>query len=441
VKNAWGIGAAILAASAVIANGQQTSVQATSFVPSDQLNKELPRWLRFSGDYRARLEGTTGVGFKPNSNDAYFLNRFRLNMKIQPTAWLRFNVQAQDSRVFGKNQTPAAPPFQNTFDLRMAYVEIGDSEKKTVGLRVGRQELAFGEQRLIGHLNWTNTARTFDAVRATFRHGNYRLDAFASSVVNPRDGEWDHHAQGNNFHGLYGGIDKLIPNAVIEPYALWRLAPGQVTESKTPGKLDSKTFGVRVAGKLPHSFDYSVEMARQTGGLGTDDIGAWAGHWVMGHSFVKAKYKPRVFTEYNYASGDENPTDKHRGTFDQLYPTGHDKLGLADQVGWRNVHNVRFGYEMKPHPKWLLSSSYHNWWLASATDALYNASGAAVARVTAGTAGTHVGQELNAQAVYTFDKQFQLGMGYAHMFTGEFLKKATPGKSYNFPYVMAGYTF
>jgi hypothetical protein len=315
--------AALFAACYTIALAQQTpGVSANHFVPSDELNSQLPKWLRFSGEYRTRFEGVTGAGFKDNSDDAYLLSRLRLNMKIQPTPWLRFNFQGQDARVFWKNQNPAAPPYQNTFDIRMAYVEMGDSEKKTFGLRVGRQELFFGEQRLVGHLNWTNTARTFDAVRATMRHGNYRLDAFAASVVNPKDGEWDHHAQGNNLHGLYGGIEKLIPNAVIEPYAFWRLAPRQATESKTLGSLDSKTFGVRVAGKLPRSFDYSVEMARQIGALGTDNIQAWAGHWLAGYTFAKSKYKPRVIGEYNYASGDTNPADKQRGTFDQLYPTG-----------------------------------------------------------------------------------------------------------------------
>src|SRR5690606_39763271 len=54
-----------------------------------------------------------------------------------------------------------------TADLRLAYVELGDPENKTFGLRAGRQELVFGEMRLIGHLNWANTARSFDAVRGT----------------------------------------------------------------------------------------------------------------------------------------------------------------------------------------------------------------------------------------------------------------------------------
>src|SRR4051794_24681730 len=152
---------------------QPATAPVQTFVPSDELNAQLPKWLKFSGEYRARVEGFTGGGYRDNNQDGYFLNRIRLNMRVQPASWLKFNFQAQDARVFGKNQNRAAPPFQDTFDLRMAFVEIGDPEKKTFGLRVGRQELAFGEQRLIGHLNWTNTARTFDAARLTLRHGGY----------------------------------------------------------------------------------------------------------------------------------------------------------------------------------------------------------------------------------------------------------------------------
>src|SRR5713226_1296902 len=140
---------------------QQTPVT-TSLVPSDELNKELPKWLRFSGDYRARLEGFSGGGYKKDNDDAYLLNRFRVNLLIKPASWLKFYAQGQDARVFWKNQNPAAPPFQNTFDLRLAYMEIGETEKGIAGLRVGRQELVFGDQRLIGHLNWVNTARSFD---------------------------------------------------------------------------------------------------------------------------------------------------------------------------------------------------------------------------------------------------------------------------------------
>ena len=70
------------------------------FVPSQQLNKQLPRWLRFSGEYRMRVEGFSGGGFRENNEDAYFLNRVRLNMKIEAAPWMRFSLQGQDSGDF-----------------------------------------------------------------------------------------------------------------------------------------------------------------------------------------------------------------------------------------------------------------------------------------------------------------------------------------------------
>ncbi|MBI3667659.1 MAG: alginate export family protein [Acidobacteria bacterium] len=404
------------------------------------MNRQLPKWLRFGGEYRARFEGSSAIGFKPDNGDYYLLNRFRINMKLLPSSWMKFVFQGQDSRVFWNSRVPDAPPYADTMDLRLAYMELGDTDTRPISLRVGRQELFFGEQRLIGHLNWTNTARSFDAVRATFRHQGYRLDAFAASVVNLRNGEFDSRIAGNNLHGLYGGIEKLVPNAIIEPYLLWRLEPGVRTESGALAHRDFKTVGFRWVGKLPANFDYGVEIAGQTGSVGTDSIRAWGGHWLLAYTIAGARYKPRLIAEYNHASGDKDPRDGKRGTFDQLYPTGHEKYGLADQVGWRNIHDVRSGVELKPHAKWLLTGSYHSWWRASSRDGLYNAAGVLLPGSTS-KPGRYVGQELDFQAIYTASKQFQIGGGFAQIFPGALLKNATAGRPYNFPYLMLTTSF
>src|SRR5262249_11624548 len=109
---------------------QQAATHA-DFVPSEELNKQFPRWLRFSAEFRTRLEGFTGGGFRAANADDYLLTRLRINMHIQPAHWLKFEFQGQDARVFGKNQRPAAPPFQDTLDVRLAYVQVGDPEHKT----------------------------------------------------------------------------------------------------------------------------------------------------------------------------------------------------------------------------------------------------------------------------------------------------------------------
>jgi hypothetical protein len=45
------------------------------------------------------------------------------------------------------------------------------------------------------------------------------------------------------------------------------------------------------------------------------------------------------------------------------------------------------------------------------------------------------------QGVYKFNRAVQAGLGFGHLFTGEFLKNVTPGKAYNYPYVMMTYAF
>src|SRR5689334_14442005 len=46
--------------------------------PADELNRHLPGWLRFGGEYRARVEkGFTGKLFQAEDEDTYFLNLIR----------------------------------------------------------------------------------------------------------------------------------------------------------------------------------------------------------------------------------------------------------------------------------------------------------------------------------------------------------------------------
>ncbi len=402
--------------------------------PTETINGQLPHWLRLSFEERLREESFTGLGFQPANDDTYLLQRFRLGLTITPTDWLKFRFQGQDARALWKTLRPYAPPFQDTWDLRIAYVELGNSEK-SLGLRVGRQEINIGDERLVGSTNWNNVARTFEAVRGSYRRGKYRVDAFASSVVVLKDGEVGAHTPGNNLHGIFGGLENVIPNSTLEPYALWRLSPRVKAELGPVGTLGSFTYGFRWVGKLPVHFDYATEVAMQRGSLGPDHVSAWAGHWVAGYTIPDFAVKPRLMVEYNYATGDGNPKDGRRHTFDQLYPTAHDKYGLADQVGWKNIHHLRSGVELRPSKKLLMTGKFNAYWLADAHDALYNTSSTALARRADGSAGRFVGTELDAAGLYSLNAWAQIGSGVGHIFPGEFLKLTTPHHSLTYQYV------
>lgn len=385
------------------------------------------------------MEGFDGLGFNAAREDLYYLSRVRLNATVTPGKALSFQVQAQDARVARKTVGPTGTPFRAPFDLRMAFADVG-AATGPVTVRVGRQELVYGDQRLVGHVSWLNAARTFDGAKVTFRGKKLQLEAFGTSVVRILDSEFDKSGNGNRFAGVYATAPSLVPKGTVEPYLFWKRDRNQLSETGTPGNLNLTTVGVRWVGRLPRNVEYNTDTALQTGSLATDDISAFAGHYQL-RTPPAGRVAFRVSSEFNVASGDETPGDGARGTFDQLYPTPHDKYGLADQVGWRNIRHVRAGIELTPAKGLPVGVNYHSWWLNEKRDGLYNAGGALLARVASGAASRHVGQEVDIQASRAITPQLQLAAGYAHIFTGAFLKQATPGASYSHPYVMATYVF
>ena len=428
----------------VTAAAQQSATQAPAVIPLrppifNRANERLPSWFRLRGEFRERMEGFDGFGFNSSREDLYWLSRLRVNATITPSRNLSFQAQVQDARVGKKTVGPTGAPFKATMDLRMAFTDVG-AASGPITVRAGRQELVYGEQRLVGHVSWLNAARTFDGVKATIRLKPFSVDVFATSVVRILDSEFDKSGAGNRFAGVYGTTAKLIPSATVEPYVLFKRDVNLRAEAGAFGTLKETTTGVRIAGRLPARLDYGVEMAIQRGSLGTDDIRAWAGHWQLRETFPGAT-AVKLTAEYNFASGDSDPTDSVRGTFDQLYPTPHDKYGLADQIGWKNVHHARTGFEITPVKGFPVTTNYHSWWLAEEKDAIYNAGSAVLARVATGALDRHVGQEIDFQVNRALTPQLQAAAGYAHIVPGAFLKEATPGASYSHPYVMVTYVF
>jgi len=408
---------------------------------SEKLNETLPSWLRFSGELRERFEGYSGGGFKPHSTDDYDLHRLRLGMLIKPTSWVQFFMQMQDARVFGRE--PALPNYQATMQPREAYVLFGSPEGSGFSLKAGRQEIYFGNNRFLGYRWWTNVSRSYDGVRAAYQQGRFRVDAFAASVVIIRQGVIDHHNQGNNLYGLYGTYKDVIPHSTLETFEFWHVQPNTpiVGLTEKAGHLSQWTTGFRWVGALPLHFDYRTEMAYQLGTLTPDRIRAWTGHWALGYSLPDLSARPRIYLEYNYASGSNNPASGVYGTFDPIYPSTHDKLGLADQFGWRNIQDLHFGQEFHLARKWSLGTGEFDYWLANSHDALYTTGGSVIGRMASGAPNTHVGEELDVQLIYTPTRQTQVGAGYGRVLTGPFLNKTTRGVDYSYPYMLVEYVF
>lgn len=317
-------------------------------------------WLRLSGEYRFRFEGRDlGYG---GGRDDYGLFRTRLNVGIKPSRYFEVFFQGQDSRAPAIRDSRANGVFRNPFDIRQAHVKISSGESSPVSVTAGRQLLIYGDQRLVGALDWTNTSRAFDAVKLELQGGPAKVDVFSASVVaNDPSRRLNQSPEGNNLHGVYGSVKSRV--LTVEPFVLLRTNPLVLGEGGA-GDMDRYSYGARLWAKKLSGWDYSATFVKQTGQFGSSDVSAGALSINIGKTWDMGR-GPRTYVEYNYASGDHDPNDGHIGWFDDIYPTAHLYYGYNDLVGWRNIKNLRLGVSFIPVGKIKTSVDFHSFWLAN----------------------------------------------------------------------------
>lgn len=413
--------------------GIQAPYDFHDFAPVTDLDALLPHWVDFQAEERFRYEGYDNSSFKAGTNDRYLLNRFRFQIDLHSQSWLRVTAQVQDARA-GYQNPPLGPPNTNEWDLKLAYVEIGAPEQHWFSLRVGRQLINYNNT-IIANSEWRDQARSYDAAVLNLDEKQVHLGIFAASAVVPQTHGVSPHQEGNNIYGAYGRIDSfVVPHSDLEPFFLWRVQPKEVVEAavgKTTAKEDEKAVGLRFKGVAHASLDYTGEFIHEGGEVGNQGINAWATQEGAAYQFLNAATRPRIFAQYDYASGNSSPkVDTRHTTFDTIYPTAHDRFGISDLFGWQNIEAVRAGTTVEPHRRLTITAQGLDFWAPAELDAIYNTSGSAIV-YNKTPHGHHVGAEIDGYSWYELNRHFNLGGGYAYFGGGQFLTNVTTSHSYN----------
>jgi hypothetical protein len=402
------------------------------FAPATYLDEKLPNWVDVQAEERFRYEAYDNNSFKTGANDSYLLNRFRFQVDLHTPSWFRVTAQVQDARA-GYQNPPIGPPNTVRWDLKLAYAEVGDPEKHGFNLRVGRQLINYNNT-IIANSEWRNQARSYDAAVLNLNAMREHLGIFAASPVVPQAYGVSPHQEGNNIYGAYGRIDDFVgKHSSLEPFFLWRVQPAEVVEpavAKTTGKENEKVLGVRLKEQVHTAFDYGGELIYEGGKVGSQSINAWATQEGAAYQFLNVAAKPRLFTQYDYASGNGNPKQNStHTTFDTIEPTAHDRFGITDLFGWQNIESVRAGATVEPHRRLTFTVQGLDFWAASALDSIYNTSGSAI--VNNKTAhGRHVGAEIDSYSWYELNRHFNVGGGVGYFGGGQFLTNVATSHSY-----------
>jgi len=299
-------------------------------VPPSAAQDELP--FSFGGEIRHRSE-LDARDFK-NDPVSFHLLRTRLNGQFDATDDIDVFVQVQDSRLFGDGDPARGRGTLDAeageLDLHQAYFEIRNLLDAPLRLRVGRQELVYGNQRLVGAVGWSNVGRTFDAGRLTYEGERVTADLFAARLVDSLDTDDD----AQNFFGLYttwplGDAHELDAFVLLDN----NQTAVPTGENETENRLVRVTPGLALRGTVA-PVEYEVEFAYQ-GGRRALEPGAPRATVDATFFGVRTAYTARPATglrfEAGYArlSGDD-PADDDFGQFDTLFATNHKFYGFMD---------------------------------------------------------------------------------------------------------------
>jgi len=414
------------------------------------------------------------------TDDNWFLQRARIGAKLTLTSWLKVYAQAQDSREINSDRPDLPGLFaaegDDAFDLRQGWVEFGDPKEFPLTLKVGRQILSYGDERLIGAFDWNNIGRTFDAVKFRWEQKAWALDAFASSVVVPERGSYNQSDlfNGNEtdreqlFSGLYFSTTAIGPQ-VTDLYVLHLHENANPRFAQNPlGDTNFFTFGLRMKSKpgafastpqsglskdgktmlpstapKPVGVDYEAELAFQRGNVRGQDLTAFGAHAGFGYTFDFTTL-PRFGVAYNYGSGDDDPTDRDIATFQNLFPTNHKFYGQLDAFSWQNMHDLEVSVKAQPIKAITLRAEYHAFWLATTDDVWYRANGVTAVRPlspAARAADNYAGSEADFLVTWNVNKHLQVEGGYSHFFAGHYLDDTGRGDDADFGYLQAKLTF
>lgn len=276
--------------------------------------------ITFDGSIRERTE----LSAKSSSGsriDAFHLLRTRFGASASISANLSATLQFQDARYFGQEGSPSNGT-ASSIDFHQAYVELRQILDAPISARLGRMELSFGNERLIGKADWGNAGQAFDGILVTATPGNFRFDLFADAITRNAapSGTRDIYMT-----GLWSAWSPDSGRTSLQGYYIFD------NPRDRQSMQNRNTVGIYTKGATG-GFDAELDAAAQFGRyhdrFGDGDISASMVGARLGYTFEHLA-QLRIGLGYDRLSGNTSDS-RTQGEFSTLYASNHKFYGLID---------------------------------------------------------------------------------------------------------------
>jgi len=413
------------------------------------VEEDLRKKVRFFGQIRVRPEFRSNQSdFNSQLDEDQNLlgnQRVRVGMSFLPVEGFEGRVVLQDARNWGVDSGDPDPA--DPMRLYEGYINA-TVDPDYASIKLGRQEWAFGAERLIGKSSWTQRGRSFDGMDLTLKYENFIKADVLYSLVNERNAS---AGEDTVFGGVYAS-SPYVEGMSIEGYLLY-------LHDNVPGAVRKVgTFGARLAGKLPvhPALFFDAEAALQFGTAtesrrvqinateprpgsvifetGDEDLPADSPLSVDNSHFAVMYYLEGGYTmplEFplsasafiHLASGDGNTSpnlavgNDQSTAFVPLYNTSHSLFGRMDMFVVSNIIDIGGRVKSTPVPGLDVLAEVHALQLYDASGAL--PLGKAANSSLVDPTDTYLGTVTEAEAAYHFNDAFTLSGGFGILWTGQ----------------------
>ena len=390
-------------------------------------------FLTIGGQARWREEFAHAFNLSATS-DTYGQSRLLLNADLQfgdiKRAHGRMFVELRDAQSYNRELPGGTRPGDaDRGDIQNVFVDAAFGKSL---VRVGRQEIVMGRERLIGVPDWTNTRRGFQGVRAILVRGAFALDAFDARPVVvrlrlPNLGDTTTRVRAFTL-GSAVGAKPAIHALPATWQAYWYeqvVSTSTLTRRLTSGARAVWTFSS--ASNVAPALSFETEAAVQRGAAGARALHAWFWTTEWQAQWRRSHGTPTLALGVEAASGNRNPSDARLETFHTLYAAAHAHGGYADVFGRGNAREVHIISSWDATKKVALRAAWHRYSRLQLADGVYTKQNT-VLRAAFNSSDRHVADEIDLSTTINVSRHLRLTGGQFLVAPGAFLRN-TPGSA------------
>ena len=392
--------------------------------------------MTLTGEIRPRFEYRHGYSSPIDTlqkSSQFIQQRSRLTFGYKNDK-IKVGFTLQDVRVWG-NQSQLNVYDVNTYGMHEGWAEYSFTKK--ISMKVGRQELSYDDERIMGAVGWAQQARSHDAF--VLKYADSTLTIHAGVAYN--QDKINNTATSYTTTSSYKEMQYLWINKQIKSFkiSLLGLNVGQQSPVGVNGTRYVTTAGTRVEYKtkpffagLNFYYQSGDDITTKTDGKPKKVNGLLGGVDVaytlkekftigLGYEYISGQSKTDTTKAYNDVNHAFNPifgtNHKFNGYMDYYYVSNHtNNVGLQDII-------FRLNYKQKA---WNVSLDFHQF--MTAANALDTKELAKSGQYKA--LNSNLGSEIDFTLVYTLPGGVAVTGGYSHYLTSNTLATIKNVKDY-----------